>query len=95
MPKRVKERDFAVNALRVVEQAIGEHIDGSPLENSASKSKRSAGGRIGGPARAANLTSDQRRAIAVKAARARWAGTDRKKVKVVEERRIEHPTVPR
>jgi len=29
-----KDRDFAVNAFRVVEQAIGEHIDGSALEDS-------------------------------------------------------------
>jgi hypothetical protein len=28
-----KDRDFAVNAFRVDEQAIGEHIDGTPLEN--------------------------------------------------------------
>jgi len=29
-PKK-RGRDFAQNALRVVEQAIGEHIDGAPL----------------------------------------------------------------
>jgi hypothetical protein len=27
-----KDRDFFVNARRVVEQAIGEHMDGTPLE---------------------------------------------------------------
>ena len=27
------DRDFAVNAFRVVEQAIGEHMDGTPLED--------------------------------------------------------------
>jgi len=29
-----KERDFAVIARRVVEQAVGEHLDGTPLEPS-------------------------------------------------------------
>lgn len=34
MPKRLStDRDFAVNAFRVVEQAIGEHMDGTPLED--------------------------------------------------------------
>ena len=34
MPRRSsKDRDFAVNAFRVVEQAIGEHMDGRPLED--------------------------------------------------------------
>lgn len=73
MPKRpVKDRDFAVNAFRVVEQAIGEHMDGTPLEPVAAKSKRVASGRAGGSARANSLTADQKRQIAVKAAQARW-----------------------
>jgi hypothetical protein len=29
-----KDRDFFINARRVVEQAIGEQMNGAPLENS-------------------------------------------------------------
>jgi len=33
MPTRSSEdRDLAINALRVVEQAIGEHLNGGPLK---------------------------------------------------------------
>lgn len=71
MPKRA-EHDFAVNALRVVEQAIGEHMNGTALEKEKPKSKRSVGGRAGGSARAKTLTGEQKRQIAVKAAQARW-----------------------
>lgn len=73
MPKRSgKERDFAVTALRVVEQAIGEHMDGTALEIPSTKSKRTESGKVGGPARAKRLTAEQRRQIAVRAAQARW-----------------------
>jgi hypothetical protein len=77
MPKRpVKDRDFAVNALRVVEQAIGEHMDGTALDTAQKKSPSAANGKIGGkrggPARAKVLTADQKRQIAVKAAQTRW-----------------------
>ena len=65
------KRDFMQVARTVVEEAIGEHMDGTPLEKRA-KSKRSHGGKKGGPARARSLTADQRRQIAEKAARARW-----------------------
>jgi hypothetical protein len=68
-----KGRDFAVTALRVVEAAIGEHLeDGSPLEPEKTTSKRAEGGKKGGPARARSLTPEQRKQIAEKAARARW-----------------------
>lgn len=81
MPKRSsKDRDFAVSAFRVVEKAIGEHMDGSPLEDS-NKGKNPAavalgklGGKKGGKARAAKLSPAKRRAIAKKAAAARWKG---------------------
>jgi hypothetical protein len=79
MPKRSsKDRDFAVNALRVVEQAIGEHMDGTPLEDpDAGKNKAAValgklGGKKGGKARAAKLSPERRKAIAKKAAAARW-----------------------
>lgn len=65
-------RDFASTALRVVEEAIGEHLDGTALESVRPKGKRALGGQKGGPARAKSLSADQRREIAVKAARARW-----------------------
>lgn len=67
MPKK----DFATVARSVVETAIGEHLDGSPLEPQT-KGGRAIGGKKGGMARAKALTPDQRRKIAEKAARARW-----------------------
>jgi hypothetical protein len=79
MPKRpVKDRDFAVNAFRVVEQAIGEHMDGTPLPSESTPKPKSAaingrlGGLKGGAARATKLTPTERKSIAVKAAQARW-----------------------
>jgi hypothetical protein len=63
MPARSsKDHDFAVNARRVVEQAIGEHLDGAPLENpDAGKNPVAValgrlGGAKGGLARAAALS---------------------------------------
>jgi hypothetical protein len=82
MPKRSStDRDFAVNALRVVEKAIGEHIDGTPLENpNAGKNPAAValgklGGAKGGKARAAKLSPERRKAIAKKAASKRWEKT--------------------
>jgi len=81
MPRRSSkssDRDFAVNALRVVEQAIGEHIDGTPLDNPDEGKNPAAvalgrlGGKKGGKARAAKLTAAERTAIAKKAAAKRW-----------------------
>jgi hypothetical protein len=40
MPKRSsKDHDFATVARRVVEQAIGEHLDGTPLEKPEPKKR--------------------------------------------------------
>jgi hypothetical protein len=79
MPKRSStDRDFAVNAFRVVEQAIGEHMDGTPLEdpdagkNPAAVALGKLGGAKGGRARAAKLSPERRKAIAKKAAVTRW-----------------------
>ncbi len=79
MPRRSStDRDFAVNAFRVVERAIGEHMDGTPLEdpdagkNSAAVALRKLGGAKGGKARAVKLSPEQRKSIAEKAASARW-----------------------
>jgi hypothetical protein len=79
MPRRSStDRDFAVNAFRVVEQAIGEHMDGTPLadpdagKNPAAVALGRLGGAKGGRARAAKLSPAKRTAIAKKAARKRW-----------------------
>lgn len=80
MPSRSsKDHDFAVNAFRVVEQAIGEHMDGTPLEpvdsgkNPAAVALGKLGGAKGGRARAAKLTPAKRKSIAKKAAKSRWS----------------------
>jgi hypothetical protein len=78
-PKREgTEHDFTVVARRVVEQAIGERLDGSPLpdkdagKNPAAVALGKLGGPKGGRARASALSAGRRREIAQKAARARW-----------------------
>ena len=79
MPRRSsKDHDFATVAKRVVEQAIGEQWDGSPLPDKAAGKNPAAvalgklGGAKGGKARAAALSPRKRSAIAKKAAQARW-----------------------
>lgn len=69
MAKRAKkDHDFAVNAFRVVEQAIGEHMDGTPLDAPESNPKASKRGHV----RAGKLSREVRSAIARKAANKRW-----------------------
>jgi len=79
---RDKGRDFFAVARQVVEQAIGEQMDGSPLEKPGQKTPRaragSMGGKKGGMARAAKLSSQMRSEIARKAARSRWAKDSKK-----------------
>ena len=80
MPKRtpVKDRDFSVIARLVVEQAIGEKMDGSPLDDpNAGKNPHAValgklGGLKGGKARAANRTKRELKEIGKKGAEARW-----------------------
>ena len=76
MLKRGGSHDFTAIARRVVEQAIGEKLDGSPLDKKVPSGRvsaaRRASGRKGGPARAKSLTSAQRSEIARTAAEARW-----------------------
>jgi len=81
VPSRAsKARDFFANARRVVEQAIGEQMDGSPLENPDAGKNPAAialsklGASKGGKARAAKLSPQKRKQIAKKAARKRWSG---------------------
>jgi hypothetical protein len=63
---------------RVVEQAIGEKLTGEPLDdpnagkNPAAVALGKLGGAKGGAARAAALSPAKRKAIARKAAMARW-----------------------
>lgn len=63
----------------VVEHAIGEQMDGSPLpvpptdeRNPHAVALGSVGGKKGGKARAKSLSAARRRAIAKKAAKSRW-----------------------
>jgi hypothetical protein len=73
-----KDHDFATVTRNVVEQAIGEKLDGSPLDdpnagkNPAAVALGKLGGAKGGAARAAALLPAERKAIAKKAAEARW-----------------------
>jgi len=74
----MQDRDFVTRARQIVETAIGEHLDGSPLKvfTSSKDAQAVARGRQGGlkgvHARATKLTAKQRKTIAVKAAKARW-----------------------
>jgi hypothetical protein len=81
MPSRSskpKDHDFVTVARNVMEQAIGERLDGSPLpdphqgKNPAAVALGKLGGAKGGAARAAALSPRKRSAIAKKAAKARW-----------------------
>ena len=72
-----RDRDVFANAKRVVEQAIGEHLDGTPLEPGRRKNPHAValgrlGGQKGGKARAIRLSAEERSEIAKKAAQARW-----------------------
>lgn len=74
----MKDHDFTVIARRVAEQAIGEHLDGSPLKSTAVVKNAKAvergrlGGLKGGKARARKLSAKRRKTIALKAAKSRW-----------------------
>ena len=77
MPKHSgAKRDFFQIAREVVEKAIGEKMDGNPLDvdtrdpNAVALGRK--GGKKGGKARAAKLSPEKRRAIAKKAASTRW-----------------------
>lgn len=76
-PKR--PRDPNLLARSVVEDLIGEKMDGSPLakapkdtRNQAAVALSKLGASKGGIARAAKLSDAKRKAIAKKAAKARW-----------------------
>lgn len=81
MRKRSSSDDVAQNALRVVEQAIGAPLkqESKPLQfpprkkNPAAVALGKLGGLKGGKARAETLTPEQRKDIAQRAAKTRWA----------------------
>jgi hypothetical protein len=77
MPKQSSISDVAQNALRIVEQAIGESLKPTHEKNPAAVALGRLGGLKGGKARASILSFDERRAIARKAANSRW-GTQQK-----------------
>jgi hypothetical protein len=80
MPKRSSpKRDFMEVGRAIVEQAIGEQMDGSPLpepepdtRNPHAVALGSIGGKKGGRARAKSLTARKRSQIAKLAAKERW-----------------------
>ena len=69
MRKRSSKQDTLQNALRVVEEAIGSSLGKNPAAVALGRQ----GGLKGGKARAKAMTSEQRKAVAQKAAQARWA----------------------
>ncbi len=77
-PGTAKDHDFATVARNVVEQAIGEKLDGSPLDDPQAEKNPAAvalgklGGAKGGKARAEALTAEKRKRIAAIGAAARW-----------------------
>lgn len=84
MPKRSgAKRDFMEVARGIVEHAIGEQMDGTPLDDPISGKNPQAvargrlGGAKGGKARATALGARRRSAIARKAAKKRWSPSGR------------------
>jgi hypothetical protein len=77
-------KDVAQNALRVVEAAIGEPLKPKRKivqfpphkKNAAAVALGKLGGMKGGRARAAKLSPEERKEIAQKAAKARWARSE-------------------
>jgi hypothetical protein len=77
--KSAPKRDFMEMGRAIVEQAIGEKMDGSPIPEPPKDTRNphavalgSLGGKKGGKARAKALSPAKRKAIAKKASAARW-----------------------
>ena len=79
--------DYSANAARIVAIATGQgppksKDPGKPPKAAAPKKNPHAvalgrrGGKVGGKARAQALTAEERRSIAMKAARARWGTSE-------------------
>jgi len=79
MPKRSgkKIRDVNVLAAHIVEQATGlptpKDTRKKSTKNPAAVALGKLGGKKGGKARAAQMTPEERKELATKAARARWS----------------------
>jgi hypothetical protein len=75
--RKKKEHDFAINAYRVVQEAIGQAKEEKPLDTEGKNPHAVALGRLGGlkggKVRASRMSPEERREIARKAARARWS----------------------
>jgi hypothetical protein len=74
MPERSRNRKLDLNQLAkaIVDESTGDEPKVEKDPAAVSLGRR--GGLVGGKARAAKLTPEERRAIAQKAAAARWAG---------------------
>lgn len=76
MPTRAsrggKRADFVQNALRLVEEATGDVLKPAEGKNIHAQALSALGASKGGKARAAKLSERKRKAIAKKAAKARW-----------------------
>ncbi len=77
MPSRAsrggKRADPIQNALRVVEEAVGDILRPSVDKNPHAQALSALGASKGGKARAAKLSPLKRKQIAAKAAKSRWA----------------------
>jgi hypothetical protein len=76
MPSRAsrggKRTDPIQNALRVVEESTGENLKPAEGKNPHAQALSALGASKGGKARAEKLSEKRRKAIAKKAAQARW-----------------------
>jgi hypothetical protein len=73
MQKRKMPRDPNQRAKLIADMVYGEaEPEPTPAKDPAAVARGRAGGLIGGKARAAKLTPEQRRASAKKAAQSRW-----------------------
>ena len=86
MPSRSskpKDHDFVTIARSIVEQSIGEKLNGKPLDKGPEKNPHAValgrlGGQKGGKARAESLSARRLTQIAKKAAAARWGIKNKK-----------------
>jgi hypothetical protein len=80
MPKR-SSKDLNQTAYNIVRQSTEQVVNAlaePPVKNPAAVALGRLGGLKGGKARAASMTADQRKAIAVKAAKLRWSRAQNK-----------------
>lgn len=73
MPARPQNLDMSQLAKRILDEATGDEPKTSPpTKNQAAVELGRSGGKLGGAARAAKLSPEQRSQIARKAAAERW-----------------------